>query len=104
MNLIAWAACIDVHPDKLHLAAGVSISAARLNIIDCNGFGLASIFRGRCVYKQYEGRDALHISSKTGAKIVLITGGGMLVPSRKSRATLTAAFTSQKRMNATPIL
>lgn len=76
MNLIAWAACIDIHPDKLHLAAGVSISAARLNIIDCNGFGLASIFRGRCVYKQYEGRDALHVSAKTGPKIVLITGGG----------------------------
>lgn len=76
MNLIAWAACLDNHPDKIHLAAGVSISAARLNIIDSNGFGLESIFKGRCVFKQYEGRDALQIQSKNGEKIILITGGG----------------------------
>lgn len=76
MNLIAWATCLDNHPDKIHLAAGVSISAARLNIIDSNGFGLESLFKGRCVFRQYEGRDALRIQSKTGEKIVLITGGG----------------------------
>lgn len=76
MNLIAWAACLEDHPDKLHLAAGVSISAAKLNIIDSNGYGLLYIFAGRCEYKPYEDRDALRIQTKTGEKIVLITGGG----------------------------
>lgn len=74
-NLIAWAACLEDHPDKLHLAAGVSISAARLNIIDSNGYGLRWIFHGRCRSGQYEGRDALYIRTRTGEKVVLITGG-----------------------------
>ena len=76
MNLIAWAMCLEEHPDKLHLAAGVSIAAARLNIIDSNGFGLQHIFANRCKACQYEGRDALRIQTRTGEKIVLISGGG----------------------------
>ena len=39
---------------------------------DIKQLGLEKIY----VYKQYEGRDALHVSAKTGPKIVLITGGG----------------------------
>lgn len=76
INLIAWAACLQDHPDKLHLAAGVSISAAKLNIIDSDGFGLKWIFKGRCREGQYEDRDALFIRTRTGEKIVLISGGG----------------------------
>ena len=76
INLLAWSACLDKHPDKLHLAAGVSIAAARLNIVDSNGFGLQNIFENRCRFCQYEGRDALRIQTSTGEKIVLISGGG----------------------------
>lgn len=76
VNLIAWAICIDEHPDKLHLAAGVSISNAVLNIIDSDGFGLEHIFAGRCHRGQYDGRDALYIrDAHNREKIVLITGG-----------------------------
>lgn len=76
VNLIAWAACLETHPDKLHLAAGFTQSSARMNIIDSNGFGLKWIFAGRCWEQQYEGRDALFISTRAGVKIVLVTGGG----------------------------
>ena len=76
INLIAWAACLQDHPDKLHLAAGVSISAAKLNIVDSDGYGLKWIFKGRCREGQYEDRDALFIRTRTGEKIVLISGGG----------------------------
>lgn len=75
-NLIAWAAAIDSHPDRLHLAAGVSQSSAKMNIIDSDGFGLEWIFKGRCRNGQYNGRDALIIQSKTGEKVVIIAGGG----------------------------
>ncbi len=75
INLIAWAASLETHPDKIHLCAGVSVSAARLNIIDSNGFGLRSIFDGRCEDGQYEKRDCLRIYTKTGTKIVIIAGG-----------------------------
>jgi len=75
MNIMAWAACLEDHPDKLHLAAGVSISATKLNILDSNGFGLSHIFKGRCREGQYKDRDALYIQTRTGEKIVLIAGG-----------------------------
>lgn len=75
-NLIAWAATLDIHPDKIHLAAGVSQSAAMMNIIDSDGYGLQHIFEGRCRLGQYNGRDALLIQTQTGEKAIVIAGGG----------------------------
>ena len=75
MNIIAWATCLEDHPDKIHLAAGVSISAAKLNILDSNGFGLINFYRGRCREGHYEDRDALYIQTRTGEKVILIAGG-----------------------------
>lgn len=75
-NLISWATSLDIHPDKIHLAAGVSQSAAMMNIIDSDGFGLEHIFEGRCRMGQYNGRDALLIQTATGEKAVVIAGGG----------------------------
>lgn len=76
INLVAWAMAIDSHPDRLHLAAGVSQSSAKMNIIDSDGFGLQWLFAGRCKMGQYNGRDALIIHSKNGDKVVIIAGGG----------------------------
>lgn len=75
-NLLAWAASLDIHPDKIHLAGGVSQSAAMMNIIDSDGYGLEHIFEGRCRMGQYNGRDALLIMTHTGEKAVIIAGGG----------------------------
>lgn len=76
MNVVAWAAAIDDSDDVLHLAAGVSQSSARMNIIDSDGMGLEHIFAGRCKYGQYNGRDALLIDTRKGKKAVIIAGGG----------------------------
>lgn len=76
INLIAYAMCLEVHPDKLHLVFGVSMAAAKMNAIDSNGFGLRWIFNGRCRSGKYEERDALFIHTKTGEKIIIIAGGG----------------------------
>ena len=75
-NLIAWATSLETHPDKIHLAAGVSQSAAMMNIIDSDGFGLLHLFDGRCKMAQYNGREALLIKTQTGDKAVVIAGGG----------------------------
>jgi len=75
INLIAWAAILEAHPDRLHLAGGVSINSAKMNIIDSNGFGLRWIFAGRCREGEYENRDALFLQTQTGEKIVIIAGG-----------------------------
>ena len=74
-NLVAWATTLETHKDRLHLAAGVSLSAVKMNIIDSDGFGLEWIFRGRCRHGEYNGRDALFIRTQTGEKIVLMAGG-----------------------------
>lgn len=76
MNVVAWAAAIEDSDDVLHLAAGVSQAAARMNIIDSDGMGLEHIFEGRCKYGQYNGRDALIIDTRKGKKAVIIAGGG----------------------------
>lgn len=76
INIIAWAAAIDASEDALHLAAGVSQSSAKMNIIDSDGFGLEHIFAGRCALRQYNGREALVIDTAKGEKAVIIAGGG----------------------------
>lgn len=76
MNLIAWAMALETHPERLHLAAGVSQSACKMNIIDSDGYGLKWFFDGRCKEGQYNGRDALIIQTQTGEKAVIIAGGG----------------------------
>lgn len=76
INLIAYAMCLEVHPDKLHLVAGVSLAAAKMNIVDSNGYGLQWLFAGRCREGEYKNRDALYIQTKTGEKVVIIAGGG----------------------------
>lgn len=76
INLMSWAMSLETHPDRLHLAAGVSQSSAKMNIIDSDGFGLQWLFAGRCKIGQYNGRDALIIQSKTGEKVIIIAGGG----------------------------
>ena len=76
INLIAYAMCLEIHPDKLHLVAGVTQSTAKMNIIDSNGYGLQHIFSGRCREGEYKDKDALYIQTKTGEKVIIIAGGG----------------------------
>lgn len=76
LNLLAWAACLEKHPDKLHLAAGVSLASAKMNILDSNGFGLRFMFDGRCRTGKYMEKEALFIATRTGEKVVIFAGGG----------------------------
>lgn len=76
MGVTAFAMELDDHPDKLFLIGGVSVAAAKLNIVDCDGYGLSNYFAGRCRSGEYQNRECLYIRAKTGTKIVLISGGG----------------------------
>jgi len=75
INLLAWAAALEEHRDRLHLAAGVSIASAKLNILDSNGYGLAHLFGGRCRAGRYMEKEALFIRTAAGEKIVIFAGG-----------------------------
>jgi len=73
---MAYCAILEKHPSKLHLIAGVSTTTARLNILDCDGYGMMNYFEGRCRMGQYQNRDCLYIKTPAGEKIVLVSGGG----------------------------
>lgn len=75
-NCIIAAAYLEVCEDKIHLASGSTIANAKLNIGDCNGFGLEYIFGGRCKWGKYKDNEALYLSTQTGQKIVVFAGGG----------------------------
>lgn len=76
LNTLVFCSMLETHKDKIHLVAGVSVATAKLNILDCDGYGLLNYFEGRCREGKYKDRDCVHVKTKTGEKIVLISGGG----------------------------
>lgn len=76
MITMAYCTILEKHPSRIHLIAGVSTATARLNILDCDGFGLLNFFEGHCRTGQYQNRDCLYIDTPAGEKVVLISGGG----------------------------
>ena len=75
INLIAWYIALETHPDKFHLAAGVSLGAAKMNIADSNGFGLVYLFQGRSRIGKYLNKDCLYVTTRAGEKIIIFAGG-----------------------------
>lgn len=76
-HCIIAAIYLETCPDKIHLASGSTTANAKLNIGDCNGFGLEYLFRGRCRWGAYKDNPCLYIDTKTGQKIVIFAGGGL---------------------------
>ena len=77
LQVMAFCAALEDHPARLHLIAGVSIATARLNIIDCDGYGIMNYFSGNCRTGTYQNRDCLYIKTLLNEeKIVLVSGGG----------------------------
>lgn len=85
-NVAAFAKLIDSGPaDRIHLATGSTSANAKLNIGDCNGFGLEYIFRGRCRWTKFKGNEALAIKSHGREYIVIFAGGGKADSYKKIR-------------------
>ena len=75
-NCINFCRDLETTPDKIHLATGSTLANAKLNIGDCNGFGLEYQFKGRCKWGKYKDNEALYVNTKTGDKVVIFAGGG----------------------------
>lgn len=75
IQVLAFCAALETHPDKMHLVAGVSQTTAKLNIIDSDGYGLLNYFEGRCRQGKYNDRSCLYVGTRTGEKIILVSGG-----------------------------
>ncbi len=84
-NVFAFAHMLEQSPDRMHLATGTTIASAKLNIGDANGFGLDSLFRGRCRWGRHRDNECLYVSTKVGERIVIFAGGGKSDSYRKIR-------------------
>lgn len=73
---LIFCSLLETHKNKIHLVAGVSNATAKLNILDCDGYGLLNYFEGRCREGKYKDRDCVYVQTKTGEKVVLVSGGG----------------------------
>lgn len=73
---VIFCSMLEIHKNKIHLVAGVSVATAKLNILDCDGYGLLNYFEGRCREGKYKDRDCVYVQTKTGEKVVLVSGGG----------------------------
>lgn len=76
LQVLAFCTALQTHPNRLHLIAGVSQANARLNIVDCDGFGIANFFEGRCREGKYKEKPAVYVQTPAGEKIILVAGGG----------------------------
>ncbi|QNO17346.1 terminase large subunit domain-containing protein [Caproicibacterium amylolyticum] len=84
-NVFAFAYALESAPDRIHLATGSTSANAKLNIGDCNGYGLEGIFRGRCHWGKYKGNEALYVSTPSGEKIIIFAGGAKADSYKKIR-------------------
>lgn len=73
---LIFCSLLEDHKDRIHLVAGVSVATAKLNILDCDGYGLLNYFEGRCREGKFKDRDCVYVQTRTGEKIVLVSGGG----------------------------
>lgn len=71
--------------DRIHLASGSTSANAKLNIGDCNGFGLEYIFRGRCKWSKFKGNECLRIKTTNREYIVIFVGGSKADSFKKIR-------------------
>lgn len=76
LQTLIFCTLLETHKNKIHLVAGVSNATAKLNILDCDGYGLLNYFEGRCREGKYKDRDCVYVQTKTGEKVVLVSGGG----------------------------
>lgn len=77
-HCIIAAAYLETCPDEFHLVTGSTAANAKLNVGVCNGYGLESLFRGRCKWGKFKDNDCLYIQTQDGMqKVVIFAGGGL---------------------------
>ena len=72
VNALCFCIALENHPDRVHLLGGVSIASVKLNIIDCDGYGISNYFSGRCREGKYKNKDCLYVRTTDGKEKVLL--------------------------------
>lgn len=87
-HVYAFAHELKTSKDKFHLATGSTEANAKLNIGDCNGYGLEYYFRGQCRWGKYKGNECLIIkghSTKYKERVVIFAGAAKADSYKKIR-------------------
>lgn len=87
-HIFAFAHELKSTKDKLHLATGSTEANAKLNIGDCNGFGLEYYFRGQCRWGKFKGNECLIIKgvdTNYQERVVIFSGGAKADSFKKIR-------------------
>lgn len=75
INALAFCIALETHKDRLFLIGGVSLSAVKLNILDCDGYGILNYFEGRCREGKYKNKACVYVYTHSGEKVLLISSG-----------------------------
>lgn len=75
INSLAFCIALETHKNKLHLVAGSSIANAKLNVIDCDGYGIMNYFYGRCHEGKYKNKECLYVNTLNGERVIIFAGG-----------------------------
>ena len=87
-HIFAFAHELKTTEDRIHIATGSTEANAKLNIGDCNGYGLEYYFRGQCHWGKFKGNECLYIKGpSTGykEKVVIFAGGAKADSFKKIR-------------------
>ena len=76
INSLAFCIALENHKNKTFLVAGSSIANAKLNVVDCDGFGIMNYFEGRCRLGKYQNKECLYVYCRDRKEKVLIFAGG----------------------------
>lgn len=76
INSLAFCIALENHKNKTFLIAGSSIANAKLNVVDCDGFGIMNYFEGRCRLGKYQNKECLYVYCRDRKEKVLIFAGG----------------------------
>ena len=72
INALAFCIALENHHNKTFLIAGSSIANAKLNVVDCDGYGIMNYFTGRCRLGKYQNKECLYVYCADGKEKVLI--------------------------------
>lgn len=87
-HVYAFAHELKTSKDKFHLATGSTEANAKLNIGDCNGYGLEYYFRNQSRWGKYKGNECLIIkghSTRYKERVVIFAGAAKADSYKKIR-------------------
>ena len=78
VNVMAFCDALETSPSYVNLIAGVDQAIAKINIMECDGFGVLNYFYGRIKAGKFQGKDAYYVSTKVGKRVIIAAGGSKI--------------------------